>query len=93
MVASTDTDGENTSDSAIDGDATDDPRVLDAREIEGEPFGEIVDALEALPAEGNFRLVNSFEPVPLYEVLERRGFAYDTEQVDDEEWHVSITHA
>jgi uncharacterized protein (DUF2249 family) len=71
----------------------DDARTLDAREIDGEPFGEIMAALEELPAGETLLLVNSFEPQPLYDVLDRRGFAHETERVDDEEWHVSITHA
>lgn len=68
-------------------------RELDAREIDGEPFGDIVDALEALPEGETLVLVNSFEPEPLYGVLERRGFAYETDRVADDEWRVSITHA
>jgi uncharacterized protein (DUF2249 family) len=71
----------------------DDARTLDARGIDGEPFGEIMAALEELPAGETLLLVNSFEPQPLYDVLDRRGFAHETERVDDEEWHVSITHA
>jgi uncharacterized protein (DUF2249 family) len=72
---------------------TDEWQRLDAREIDGEPFGEIVAALEDLPADNTLLLVNSFEPVPLYDVLQRRGFDHETQQVNDEEWHVSITHA
>jgi hypothetical protein len=58
-------------------------RTLDAREIDGEPFGEIVAALERLPAEGTLELVNSFEPEPLYDVLDDRGFAHETERIAD----------
>jgi uncharacterized protein (DUF2249 family) len=103
MVASTDTDGETDSESDEgdvgndEGDAGNDDageqRTLDAREIDGEPFGAIVGALEDLPAGGTLCLVNSFEPAPLYDVLDRRGFDHETEQVAEDEWHVSITHA
>jgi uncharacterized protein (DUF2249 family) len=68
-------------------------RELDAREIDGEPFGEIVAALGELPEDGSLVLYNSFEPEPLYGVLESRGFAYETEQVADDEWRVWITRA
>lgn len=68
-------------------------RELDAREIDGEPFGAITDALDALPEDGRLVLVNSFEPEPLYAVLEQRGFAYETSQVAEDEWRVTITHA
>ncbi|MDS0222127.1 DUF2249 domain-containing protein [Haloarcula sp. S1AR25-5A] len=63
---------------------------LDVREVEGEPFGHIMDALDAVGEDEALRLVNSFEPVPLYEVLSKKGYQYETEQVADEEWHVTI---
>jgi uncharacterized protein (DUF2249 family) len=67
-------------------------RTLDAREIDGEPFGAIVDALEDLPEGDTLTLVNSFEPEPLYAVIEGRGYDYETTQVADDEWHVAVTH-
>ena len=74
--------------------STDTPdRTLDAREIAGEPFSDIVAELDALGADETFVLVNSFEPEPLYQVLERRGFTYDTDRVDDDEWRVEIERA
>jgi uncharacterized protein (DUF2249 family) len=96
MVASTDDDSESGVETAAGQGAssrTGAERRLDTREIDGEPFGEIMGALEALPPGETLRLVNSFEPEPLYEVLERRGFTHETEQVAEEEWHVSISHA
>jgi uncharacterized protein (DUF2249 family) len=68
-------------------------RTLDAREIEGEPFGAITDALEDLDADESVLLVNSFEPEPLYGVLDDRGFDFETDQVSPDEWHVRISHA
>ena len=67
-------------------------RTLDTAEIDGEPFGHIVDALEELDESETLLLINSFEPEPLYGVLDRRGFAHETERVDDE-WHVWIERA
>lgn len=66
---------------------------LDAREIDGEPFAHIMAALEDLPTEGTLLLINSFEPTPLYDVLARRGFSYETTQVREDRWEVTITHA
>ncbi|MFB6152149.1 MAG: DUF2249 domain-containing protein [Haloarculaceae archaeon] len=66
-------------------------RTLDVRETDGEPFGTIVGALDDLGDDESLRLVNSFEPEPLYAVLDDRGFAHETERVDEEEWHVHIT--
>ena len=63
---------------------------LDVRTIDGEPFPEITSALEALDREETLRLVGAFEPVPLYDVLEARGFTYETERVDTDTWHVTI---
>lgn len=70
-----------------------DSPVLDAREIDGPPFSPIMDALEELDEGETLTLINAFEPRPLYEVVESRGFAYATEQVADDEWHVEIEHA
>ncbi|MFB6352852.1 MAG: DUF2249 domain-containing protein [Halobacteriales archaeon] len=66
-------------------------RELDVREIDGEPFDDIMAALDDLAAGETLRLVNSFEPEPLYSVIEARGFTYDTTRVADDEWHVAIT--
>jgi len=64
---------------------------LDAREIDGEPFDDIVDALGELDADDTLVLVNSFEPEPLYDVLDDRGFDHESEQVAPDEWRVEIT--
>ena len=71
-------------------DQRDTVRELDVRDVDGEPFGHIMDALDDVGESEGLRLVNSFEPVPLYDVLTKRGYQYDTEQVADEEWHVTI---
>jgi uncharacterized protein (DUF2249 family) len=68
-------------------------RRLDARTIDGEPFGDIMATLSELGNEETLLLINSFEPVPLYDVLEERGFVYESTQADDDEWHVRIEHA
>jgi len=65
---------------------------LDVREIDGEPFEDIMDALDRLDGGERLRLVAPFEPEPLYEVLTQRGFTYETAQAD-EVWHVDITRA
>lgn len=72
---------------------TDGPTRLDVREIDGEPFDDIMAALEALEADEALRLINSFEPEPLYTVLEQRGFTYETTKRGPSEWRVDITHA
>lgn len=73
-------------------------RRLDVRDIDGPPFGDIMSALGSLGDDDRLRLVAGFEPEPLYEVLEARGFTYETEcrvreGSDEEEWHVLIETA
>jgi len=68
-------------------------QLLDVREIDGEPFDDIMAALGALDDGETLVLVNSFEPEPLYNVLEQRGFEHETTAVDDDEYRVEITHA
>lgn len=67
-------------------------RVIDVREIEGEPFEDIMTALDELGEDERLRLTAEFEPVPLYGVLEGKGFAHETSQVDDV-YHVLIRSA
>lgn len=64
---------------------------LDVREIDGEPFDDIMAALETLDSDETLRLVNSFEPEPLYAVLEKRGFSYETTETDGV-WRIDIEH-
>ncbi|TKX75898.1 DUF2249 domain-containing protein [Halorubrum sp. GN11_10-6_MGM] len=66
---------------------------LDAREIDGEPFGDIMAALDELDDDESLCLVNGFEPVPLYDVLAERGYVHETANPADGEWHVEITRA
>jgi len=73
-------------------DQRDTVRELDVRDVDGEPFGHIMDALDDIGEGEALRLVNSFEPVPQYDVLADRGFEYDTEYVAADEWHPRIRH-
>lgn len=66
---------------------------LDVREIDGEPFDDIMAALDNLSQDESLLLINSFEPEPLYRVLEDRGFTYETANPSSSEWHVKIVHA
>ena len=67
--------------------------LLDIREVDGEPFDDIMDALDGLADGETFRLVAPFEPEPLYAVLDRKGFTHETVQVAGDEWHVDISRA
>lgn len=68
-------------------------RRLDVRDIDGEPFGAIMGALDRLSEDETLLLVNSFEPEPLYGVLEQEGFEYTSANPEPELWHVEIEPA
>jgi uncharacterized protein (DUF2249 family) len=65
-------------------------RQLDVREIDGEPFEYIMAALEELSDDESLLLINSFEPEPLYNVLEDRGYEFEAANPSPEEWQVEI---
>ena len=68
--------------------------VLDVRpELEqgGEPFVHIMEAASSIKPGETLVIVAPFEPVPLYAVLEARGFAHETEKVAADEWVVCFS--
>lgn len=67
--------------------------TLDVREIDGEPFGVIMSELEELGSTKMLLLINSFEPVPLYDVLSSRGFDHETTEIADDKYHVLIRNS
>lgn len=74
-------------------DRSDEHVELDIRDIDGEPFSDIMTALDRLPEGDTLVLINSFEPEPLYSVLEQQGFVHETTRIDDDEWRIAIEHA
>jgi len=62
---------------------------LNVRELDGTPL-HVSAALSDLDPGECLRLVNSFEPEPLYEVLERRGLDDESTRVADDEWYVLV---
>lgn len=53
-----------------------------------EPFSKIMDAVSRLADGQGLKLVAPFEPVPLYAVLGRQGFAHRSRQLDSGDWEV-----
>lgn len=53
-----------------------------------EPFSTIMAAREEVPDGGALSLRAIFEPVPLYGVMARHGFAHWTEKLADDDWRV-----
>ncbi|HEX5436137.1 MAG TPA: DUF2249 domain-containing protein [Gemmatimonadaceae bacterium] len=67
------------------------PVELDVREDlrQGrEPFSRIMAAVGALRADEALCLRATFEPVPLFAVMQKRGFQHLSEQVDADDWRV-----
>lgn len=65
-------------------------KTLDVRTIDEPPFSTIDAELESLAPGDDLLLISEFEPQPLYAVLDQRGFKFESEQLDDGEWHVRI---
>ena len=57
----------------------------------GEPFSKIMNAAAAVRAGGQFLVIAPFEPVPLFRVLEKQGFAHAARPVAAGDWEVLFT--
>ena len=70
--------------------------ILDVRpfhERGEEPFTAIMDAVDGLTEYQSLLLINTFEPVPLYHVMQRRGFAHRCDAQAPDEYHVLFFRA
>jgi uncharacterized protein (DUF2249 family) len=70
------------------------PLVVDVRpEIAAgkEPFNTIMSAVASLGPEQSLVLLNSFEPTPLYAVMQQRGFSHETVRTGDGDWQVTFS--
>ena len=54
-------------------------------------FSAIFGKLEELPEGDTLLLINDFEPVPLFAALDNKGYACQSLQVNEVDWHVKIT--
>lgn len=62
--------------------------TLDARELSGHFLPAIQKKAAGLKAGQGLRIIQGFEPVPLYAALRPMGFEHDTVKVSDDEYHV-----
>jgi uncharacterized protein (DUF2249 family) len=53
-----------------------------------EPFSKIMGAAAALQADEQLLIIAPFEPVPLYQVLEKQGFRHSSKQAVAGDWEV-----
>ncbi|MGH7048347.1 MAG: DUF2249 domain-containing protein [Stellaceae bacterium] len=68
--------------------------TLDVREIlkaGGEPFSQIMQAVDALAPGQGLRLLATFKPVPLFGVMAQRGFDHAERQIGGGDWEVIFT--
>ena len=73
-----------------------DPYELDLRPIlraGGEPFTDIMKAVARLEPQQSLRLHATFEPVPLYRTLARKGFDHSAREIGGGDWEVIFTRA
>ncbi|TGQ31478.1 DUF2249 domain-containing protein [Mesorhizobium sp. M00.F.Ca.ET.216.01.1.1] len=69
---------------------------LDVRPIlreGGEPFSAIMEAVAALAPGQSLRLLASFKPIPLFQVLGARGFEPSAREIGNGDWEVIFTPA
>ncbi len=67
------------------------PLTLDVRpklRAGGEPFPQIMQAVASLEPGQAFRLLATFEPIPLYSVLGRKGFAHQAIHHGEADWEI-----
>jgi uncharacterized protein (DUF2249 family) len=72
------------------------PYELDVRPIlraGGEPLKEIMEAVGGLASGQALRLLATFQPVPLFTVLARKGFSHAAREIGDGDWEVIFTPA
>ena len=72
------------------------PRELDVRPTllaGGEPFSAIMQAVNELGSGQALRLLATFEPVPLYGLLAKKGFDHAAREIGGGDWEVTFTPA
>jgi uncharacterized protein (DUF2249 family) len=73
---------------------THEPFVLDVRDMlrrGGEPLPQILAAVNALQPGQPLRLFATFEPLPLYAVLARKGYEHSARHLGEGDWEVLFT--
>lgn len=71
-------------------------QTLDVRPIlkaGGEPFPEIMKAVSGLGAGQGLRLLANFKPVPLFAVMQKKGYTHGERELDGGDWEVVFTPA
>ena len=61
---------------------------LDARELEGYFAPEIIAFAKDVPPGKGLRVIQAFEPIPLYDVFKDMGWAHITQKIAENEFHI-----
>ncbi len=72
---------------------TDTFKKIDVRGLQGNFFPGLKKQAMGVPAGEGLEIVQNFEPLPLYEVMEGLGYERHTEQTGDAEYHVYFYRA
>ncbi len=62
--------------------------TVDARVLEGFFLPKIIQTAKTLTGNQGLRVIQSFEPVPLYGVMEKEGWDHFTQKISEEEFHI-----
>src|SRR4029077_4952270 len=57
----------------------------------GDPFSQIMQALDTLEPGQGIRLFAPFKPIPLFGVMASRGFSHDALELGDGEWQIEFS--
>ena len=72
---------------------TDGFKKVDVRGVAGNFLDGIKKQAASLPAGEGMEIIQTFEPIPLYEVMEILGYEHQTEKVSDEDYEEYICSA
>ncbi len=72
---------------------TTDFHTIDARKLEGFFLPQIIQKSKTLANGSGLKVVQSFEPIPLYGVMEKEGWRHFSEKISDEEFHIYFTRS
>ena len=56
-----------------------------------DPFHDIMAAVDALRGDEPLEIIAPFEPIPLYTVMEGKGFTHKTEDLSGGSWKIVFT--
>lgn len=68
-------------------------KKIDVRDIAGNFLEGLKNQAAKLPVGEGLEVIQSFEPIPLYEVMEMLGYVHDTEKKADHEYHAYFYRA